>query len=215
MWSRRDILKGIGALGAGSALLQACGAAGPTGGTEAWRSSFAEPPTTRPETWDPFQYNFLRGDAGFIPPGYLRQTRGPLSFKVIAGEHLPYRIETPAAKMADGVLGVMFGDPEKGHIRHPSSPRDSDDPVGHWVDWVKIMKVGGAQVETRFDNWPVCSEMVQGRFVPMVGDDPSADGGRNSVMLVRLPEETRQGDELRIWCHCRGHGEYVDFMKVG
>lgn len=212
---RRSLLRRLAALGAAPALAAACGGARPAPIDPAERAAYALPPVTPPAGWDPIAYNLARGRVGYIPPDYLAEVKGPGGFAVIVGEHLGYAVQHEAVKLSEGRLALMFGDPRRGHVRHPNSPRTKSDLVGHWVDWIRVRAVkGGEEVETRFDDWPVCSSLVQGRILPRVGNNPADDSGRNSVFVAKLPEGVAVGDQLRIWAHCRSHGEYVDYANL-
>ena len=46
------------------------------------------------------------------------------------------------------------------------------------------------------------------------GGDITAESGKNTVYLCKLPDGLQKGDTVRIWAHCLTHGEYVDFIEV-
>jgi hypothetical protein len=111
----------------------------------------------------------------------------------------------------------MWGDPAKGHAKHPNAPRSESNPEGHWYNWIKIRKAtdGDAQeIESRFSNWPTTEPTDNGRYAAFEGTDPAADAGKNTVYLVALPPDVRPGDTVRVHAHCLTHGEYVDFVTV-
>ena len=53
-----------------------------------------------------------------------------------------------------------------------------------------------------------------GLFVAADGQDITANSGKNTVYLVKLPSDVAPGDEVRVYAHCLYHGEYVDFLGV-
>jgi hypothetical protein len=128
------------------------------------------------------------------------------------GKHLPYVVKAPE-RLEPGLLPLAWGDPSKGHAKHPNAPRSADNPEGHWYDWIRIAPEGepAEEVITRFDNWP---NTTTGLLLGMDGGDPADDSGKNTVYIPRRPVSTKSGDWVRIWAHCLTHGEYVDFVQI-
>jgi hypothetical protein len=177
----------------------------------------AEIPLERPADWDPVRFNLERARAGAVPESYLDDLTGPNGVEKHLGKHLPYiPDDLPEDRLVEGYLPLMWGDPEKGYARHPNAPRSEANPDGHWYNWIRVARAGveGSEVETRFDDWPKPTSEVRGRIVGAESPDPTADGGRNTVYLVRRPPGAEKGDVLRIWAHCLTHGEYVDFLTL-
>ncbi len=174
-------------------------------------------PAQKPAAWDPVAYNTARGAAGAIPAAYMKDIGGEDGVNKHLGKHLPYvPANLPEDRKVAGRLPIMWGDPAQNHAKHPNAPKSEKNPEGHWYNWIRIAKDGdeASQVETVFDNWPQCSEGVNGRLVGCVDPDPAAEDGKNSVYLAILPAGIKAGDTVRIWAHCLTHGEYVDFMTV-
>lgn len=182
-------------------------------------ASMADPmavPMTRPEGWDPIAYNRDRGNAGAIPESYQDDINGPDGVNAHLGKHLPFvpdGVETP-----EGFLSIMWGDPSLGHVRHPNSPVETEGyERGHWYDWVRVRKAveGEAEeLESTFTDWPELGEGDSGRYAVLGGGEMSEDGGRNAIYQARLPSDVASGDLVRIYAHCRYHGEYVDFLTL-
>ena len=175
-------------------------------------------PAVKPADWDPIAYNRARGNAGKIPESYLPSINGPDGVKKHLGKHLPYVPDLKSAEVPSGMLAIMWGDPDKGYVRHPNAARGPEnDNQGHWYNWVKVRKAvdGDAEeVENTYPEWPGTSEQREGHFVVYGGGDITADSGKNTVYLVQLPADAKPGDTIRIWAHCLTHGEYVDFIRV-
>lgn len=176
----------------------------------------ALPPITRPGDWDPVAYNLARGAAGFIPANYMADIQAPEGIANHLGKHLPYIPALGAEKQVAGMVPIMWGNPAAGHAKHPNSSRSEANPEGHWYNWIRIAVEGepDSEVETRYDDWPACTDQVNGRLVAFEGDDPAADFGKNTVYLAQLPAGAASGKTLRIWAHCLTHGEYVDFVSL-
>ncbi len=176
------------------------------------KTDFSKPPAAPPDGWDAVTYNRERGKAGFIPEAYLTKIDAPDGVEKHLGKHLPW---VPALKEvpAAGLLAIAWGDPAKGYAKHPNAPKSAKNPEGHWYNWIRVAPVGKpeAEVITEFDAWPKPSGAA---IVAIDGGDPSADSGKNSAYLVKLPEGAKPGDRVRIWAHCLTHGEYVDFVTV-
>lgn len=167
-------------------------------------------PIARPPGWDALRENLARARRGAVPASYLAKIEGPSGLASHLGKHLPF-VPDEAATIAlpPRVLGVMWGDPKKGYPRHPNEVPSSSTPSGHHFDTIGILREGDdTELVTRFPTWP----SVDG--LRGLGGDPTADGGRASIYLARVPDGMRDGERVRVRGHCRTHGEYVDFVEV-
>jgi hypothetical protein len=178
----------------------------------------AEPPTAKPEGWDPIAYNKERGNAGAIPESYLPSINGPDGENKHLGKHLPYQPKVEAKLVPDGFIALMWGDPDKGHAKHPNAKKSPDnDNHGHWYNWIKIRKAGDGEVEelqSEYTDWPGTNKDDSGKYAVFGGGDIEADGGKNTIYLAGMPKDLKSGDTIRIWAHCLTHGEYVDFLTL-
>lgn len=212
---RQLVIAGLS--GASALTLARCksGGAAMSGGATA--GGTAELPLAPPTDWDPIAFNRARGLSGFIPASYQDDISGPDGDKKHLGKHLPYVPGSLAAdKVGEGELGLMWGDPSKGYAKHPNAAPSETTPEGHYYNWVKVMIAGRpeTEVETLFKGWPKTLDGSTGRLTGLEGEDPAADGGRNSVYVVRRPQDVGAGTVLRVWAHCLTHGEYVDFVTL-
>jgi hypothetical protein len=177
-----------------------------------------EVPLAVPADWDPVVFNRERGNAGAIPEFYLDDINGPDGVPKHLGKHLPYVPAVDASLVPEGHLALMWGDPDKGYAMHPQSPEGSEAyPVGHWFNWIRVRKAvdGDAEEEeSAFTAWPESAYGDTGHFVAADGGDITADSGKHTVYLVKLPADVAPGDTVRIYGHCLYHGEYVDFLTV-
>lgn len=183
-----------------------------TGGTP------AGVPLVKPSDWDVVAFNTARGDAGAIPASYMAKIKAADGLPKHLGKHLPYLPKNvPADRAKDGYVSIMWGDPSLGYTMHPNAPKSEKNPEGHWYNWIRVTIEGneGSEVETKFDDWPKCTDAVKGMIIGLEDADPSVNGGKNSVYLAQVPTAAKSGDTLRIWAHCLTHGEYVDFVKLG
>jgi len=175
-------------------------------------------PLERPVDWDPVAFNKIRGNQGAIPKSYLPDINGEYGVPKHLGKHLPYRPRIDVTLVPEGFLAIMWGNPDRGWAQHPQSPKGSEDyPRGHWYDWVRVRRATrgeAVEVESRYSAWPESGKGDSGLFVASDGGKLEADGGRNTVYLVKLPTDLVSGDTLRIYGHCLYHGEYVDFVDV-
>lgn len=175
-------------------------------------------PATEPAGWDPIAFNRARGNAGMIPDSYLDEINGPDGEKKHLGKHLPYVPELEAGLVPEGMIALMWGDPAKGYARHPNAARGPEnDHEGHWYNWIRIrpaVEGEAEEVTSQYAEWPGTPEQREELYVVAGGGDITADGGRNTVYLAKLPEGLKKGDPIRIWAHCLTHGEYVDFITV-
>lgn len=174
-------------------------------------------PKTIPAGWDPVTFNRLRGEQGAIPAAYLSDVRAAGGERRFIGMHLPYVVK-PAAGVPEGFLAVMFGDPEKGYAAHPHASHDLEaGEPGHWFQWIRLRKAVALdtdEVQTNFSSWPEAASADSGRFISVDGSDLHASNGERTAYLVRLPQDVKSGDIVRIHAHCRLHGEFVDFLRV-
>jgi hypothetical protein len=216
--NRRDFLKTL-SLATGSVVLMpvvsACGGAQtPAGAVE---PDPAEPPRARPEGWEPISYNRDRGNAGFIPDTYRADINGPDGEHKHLGKHLPYVPDLSGLTIPTGFLAVMWGDPAKGHAKHPNAvPNDANHHEGHWYNWIRVRKATTAEaqeLESMYLSWPGTDE-TSGSYAVFGGGDITADDGKNTIYLAALPPDVKAGDLVRIWAHCLTHGEYVDYLTV-
>ena len=65
-----------------------------------------------------------------------------------------------------------------------------------------------------YASWPAGGEGDAGGYAVLGGGDITADGGRDTVYLARLPADVKPGDTVRVHAHCLYHGEYVDFVQL-
>lgn len=174
-------------------------------------------PAERPAGWDAMAYNRARGAAGAIPAAYMKDINGPDGDSKHLGKHLPYVPKAAAELTPAGFVAIMWGDPDKGHAKHPNAPRSADLPEGHWYNWIRVRKAtsGEAQeLQSEYPDWPGTPEQVGAKYAVYGGGDLTADGGKNTVYLAALPPDVKPGDTLRIHAHCLTHGEYVDFLTL-
>ena len=175
-------------------------------------------PLTKPADWDPIEFNRLRGNAGAIPLSYLEDINGPDGEKKYLGQHLPYIPKINPSPAPKGFVALLWGDPSKGYARHPQAPPDPSAKFqGHWFDWIRVRKATAGtnqEIESKYTNWPVPNPSDSGSYAVLGGGNITADEGKNTIYLAALPKGVVPGDTVRIWAHCRLHGEYVDFIKI-
>jgi hypothetical protein len=172
-------------------------------------------PNAKPDAWDAVAWNRERGNAGAIPDSYLEAINGADGETMHLGKHLPYVPALAAGAVPAGHVAIMWGDPSKGHARHPNAaPGPDNGGEGHWYDWIRVRKATEGEAEereSRFAAWPgTASE----GFVASDGGDVASDSGKNTVYLVALPADVAPGDVVRVYAHCLTHGEYVDFVTL-
>ena len=177
-----------------------------------------EIPRQKPIEWDPIIFNRKRGNAGAIPRSYLKDVNGPDGEKKHIGKHLPYVPEIKKVRSNEGFLPIMWGDPSKGHAKHPNAPKDNEKNYeGHWYDWIRIRRSSpGSAIELKsvYSNWPEVAGSDNGGYMPFTGEDITEDSGKNTVYLAALPSDVKRGDIIRIYAHCKTHGEWLDFIEV-
>lgn len=173
-------------------------------------------PRTRPADWDPIAFNRTRGNAGAIPESYRPDINAPEGATQALGKHLPYVPSLPDGTVPSGFIALMWGDPSKGHAKHPNAVRnETNNNEGHWYDTITLRKAVEDQAETMestYPEWPAAEGT--GRYAVLGGGDITGDAGKNTVYLARLPSDVRSGDLVRVHAHCLTHGEYVDFVLV-
>jgi len=173
-------------------------------------------PTTKPEGWDPIAYNKARGNAGKIPETYHASINGPDGDAKHLGKHLPYVPEVDAALVPEGFVAIMWGDPKKGHAKHPNAAKSDANKEGHWYNWIEVRKATAeaAAEKSEYPTWPATGDIKAAGYL-VEGDKPmDAEKGIHTIYLAKLPGDVKKGDTVRIWAHCLTHGEYVDFLTV-
>lgn len=175
-------------------------------------------PHTVPRNWDPVSFNTVRGNAGYIPDSYLPDVNGPDGSWDHVGKHLPFVVTLDDGGTPEGYVALMWGDPEKGHSRHPNARRGEENHYeGHWYNWIRLRKSTTSQAEelqSTYSEWPGITDRDNGAYAVRGGGDIEADSGKNTIYLVALPPNVKPGDILRVHAHCHTHGEYVDFIKL-
>lgn len=173
-------------------------------------------PFTKPDTWDPIAYNRARGNAGAIPESYLDDINGPDGVDSHLGKHLPYVQD--AAELPAGHIAIMWGDPDKGHTRHPNAVRsDANNHEGHWYNWIRVRKATSEEAEeaeSTYVEWPGETPDSTGAYAVLGEGDITDESGKNTIYIAALPSDVSSGDTIRIHAHCLTHGEYVDFLTV-
>ena len=171
---------------------------------------------TQPEGWDPIAYNKARGNAGMIPETYHASINGPDGDAKHLGKHLPYVPGVDASLVPEGFLAIMWGDPSKGHAKHPNAAKSDANSEGHWYNWIEVRKASeeAAAQKSEYPTWPASGDVKAAGYL-VEGDQPmDAEGGIHTIYLAKLPADVKKGDTVRIWAHCLTHGEYVDFLTV-
>lgn len=225
---RRIFLKRLATLTGGVVLvpaISACrgGSAGTGGGEPAAPTAPAKTeipavPLVEPATWDPIDFNRVRGNAGAIPESYLPKINGPDGVTNHLGKHLPYFPQVSASLVPEGYIALMWGDAAKGYARHPQAKKnESNNMHGHWYNWIRIRKAVEGEAEemqSAYSAWPGTAPGDNGAYAVFGDGEITEDKGRNTVYLAALPEDVKQGDQIRIYAHCLTHGEYVDFLTL-
>ena len=175
-------------------------------------------PQTRTNNWNPIRFNRERGNQGAIPQSYLASINGPDGEKNHIGKHLPYLAELDRGDIPQGFIPIMWGDPAKGHARHPNAPKDiNKNYEGHWYDWIRIRKAASGkalELKSTYSNWPTIGESDNGSYVAFGGKEITSEDGKNTIYMAALPKDVQKGDTVRIYAHCKTHGEWVDFLQV-
>lgn len=222
--SRRQFLLHLSRLTGAVVLMpsvSACSGA-PAQPTSMPSASAGSPVETLPRTagpdWDAFAFNRERGRAGAIPESYLDDILSASGDTDHLGKHLPYVPAFDPATAPEGYLPVMWGDPDKGHARHPNAVRsEANNHEGHWYNWIRVRKAtedDAMELESRYSDWPGTTQDDTGAYAVFGGGEITDDAGKNTIYLAALPPDVQSGDVVRIWAHCLTHGEYVDFLTV-
>jgi hypothetical protein len=212
-------------LGSGSAALvlapltTACSSsAAPASGAASAGGEAADPlaiPLSKPARWEPIAFNRARGHAGAIPESYWPSIDGDDGAANHLGKHLPYIPTAADATAPEGMVAIMWGDPEKGHARHPNAVRsDANQGEGHWYNWIEIREATDDDAPSARSTYPEWPGDADGGFAVAGGGELTDDGGKNTVYLAALPAGVGPGDTVRIYAHCLTHGEYVDFLVL-
>lgn len=177
----------------------------------------ATPPLVKPEGWDAIAYNKERGNAGAIPESYLGKVNGADGDTKHLGKHLPYIPTLDEGAVPAGFIALMWGDPAKGHAKHPNAVRsEANNNEGHWYNWIRVRKAveGDAEeLESSYAEWPGVDADAS-KYAVFGGGDITAESGKNTIYMTALPADVKPGDTIRIHAHCLTHGEYVDFITV-
>lgn len=219
---RRTVLSHFAAVGLLAVLPTGCATRRTGAPSQAVAAQISPPglppiPAIPPADWDPIAFNRARGHAGAIPESYWPAIDGPDGDTAHLGKHLPWIPALPHVTLPDGYVGLMWGDPGKGHVPHPNAAPSPELPQGHFYDWVRLRRATedeATEVTSTFSSWPTTEPGDTGTYTGHDGGPPDADGGRNTVQVCRLPDDVRPGDLVRVHAHCRTHGEYVDFVRV-
>jgi hypothetical protein len=190
---------------------------------EAKKATMADVPKELPKDWDAVAFNKKRGNDGAIPKTYHASINGPDGDAKHLGKHLPYipKLDAKVAVPA-GFIAVMWGNPEKGHAKHPNAAKGpANNNEGHWYNWIKVRKAVAGEAEelqSTYVEWPgtdnKAGKDATGAYAAFGGGDISADGGKNTIYMAALPKDCKPGDTVRIYSHCLTHGEYVDFITL-
>lgn len=212
--NRRDFLETVAALGGGLALLPWVSACGDDDAPPA--SDPLAIPLVKPANWNALEFNRTRGNAGAIPISYQNDINGADGDTQHLGKHLPYVPLTSGVPV--GYIAIMWGDPAKGHAKHPNAVRSpSNNNEGHWYDWIRIVKAeedATGQLQSNYSEWPDALSTDNGDYGVLGGGSITADSGKNTIYFAALPSNVQTGDTVRIWAHCLTHGEYVDFLTL-
>ncbi|MEM7449387.1 MAG: hypothetical protein AAF355_14230 [Myxococcota bacterium] len=185
--------------------------------SDALQSAKALPiPWMEPADWDAIAFNRTRGNRGAIPESYRDSINGPDGEVAHLGKHLPYIPEIDSAQIPSGMLPLMWGDPSKGHVKHPNASPTDDNPEGHYYNWIRLRKATAdeaIELETRFGTWPNNPATSSGRYRAFGGVDRTTNSGKETVYVVQIPPDILPGDTIRVWGHCITHGQYVDFIR--
>lgn len=200
-------------------LLSRCGSPG-ANAREASETATSLPalPLARPDDWNAMDFNRERGNAGAIPATYLVDINGPNGDTGHLGKHLPYIPDVDPALVPAGFIALMWGDPDKGHVRHPNaSANPATGYIGHWYNWIRVRRAvdgDSDEIQSTFTAWPNPETGDSGSYLVYGDGEITADTGKDTIYLVGLPPGIDQGDEIRVYAHCLHHGEYVEFLTV-
>jgi len=225
---RRDFLKQLASTTGAVVLIPsvtACGGSPPSGSTtlpivESNPTAPVIPPipATEPDAWDPIAFNRDRGNAGAIPESYHESINGEEGVNGHLGKHLPYIPDTAGLEVPAGYVAIMYGDPSRGHAKHPNAERnESNNHEGHWYNWIRIRAASDPQaeeLESTYADWPGVEPSDNGAYAVLGEGDIRDESGKNTIYLAALPAGVQTGDRVRLYAHCLTHGEYVDFITV-
>lgn len=218
MTDRRAFLRQLAAASGAVVLMPTVAACGAASQVDDALVSATDVPLVPPTGWDPIAFNRLRGNAGAIPDSYLDDINGPEGARSHLGKHLPYVPALDAAAVPSGMIAIMWGDPDKGHARHPNAVRsEGNNFEGHWYNWIRVRKAtpGDAEeLQSTYTDWPGDGADATGAYAVFGGGALTDDAGKNTMYLAALPSDVRPGDRIRIHAHCLTHGEYVDFLTL-
>jgi hypothetical protein len=224
--NRREFLQGLAAATGGFVLMPVVSACKPQGATKtpAKAGATTKPtgkmpsvPVAEPKAWNAVKFNKERGNAGAIPKTYHGSINGAGGDNKHLGKHLPYQPKLDAKLIPGGYIALMWGDPAKGHAKHPNAPKSEKNTEGHWYNWIRVRKAAEGKAEelqSTYSNWPGTGDKDNGKYVAFGGGKVEDDSGKNTVYLTKLPGDVKKGDKIRVWAHCLTHGEYVDFLTV-
>lgn len=172
-------------------------------------------PTERPADWDAVAFNTARANAGAAPATYLASINGPDGGTAHVGKHLPFVPAPEGYAVPAGMLPLMWGDPSKGHARHPNAVRsDANQQQGHWYDRIELSLAREGAGHGRLSRYPEWPGELSAGFAVQGGGAITDEDGKKTVYLAALPEGAGPGDVVRVVAHCLTHGEYVDFVTV-
>lgn len=218
MQTRRDFLTRLSAAAGAVVLVPSVSCVSSAQNSAPTSPAGASLPFTQPPAWDALTYNRVRGNAGAIPDSYLPSINGPDGDAQHLGKHLPYVPSVDAATVPEGFVAIMWGDPEKGHAKHPNAVRsEANNHEGHWYNWIRIRKAteeDAEELQSTYTDWPGDGADASGAYAVFGGGAITDDGGKNTIYLAALPADVEPGDTVRIYAHCLTHGEYVDFLTV-
>lgn len=229
--NRREFNKKIVIAGGALTLLPTITSCTTSGQTPTRTVGSDDIPLTLTSDWDPIAYNRIRGNAGAIPESYLPSINGPDGENKHLGKHLPYipndirknldpwLIEAQATLTSTHpLILMMWGDPDKGHAKHPNAAAAPDKP-GHWYNWIKIREATNSpaeEVTSRYSNWPANQSGDTGSYLSHTHTAIDSASGKDTIYVAALPKGLMlgSGKTIRIHAHCLTHGEYVDFLVI-
>lgn len=225
MTTRRHFLRSLATASGAVVLMPAVSrCAAPTAATSAGADSLGATastislPLTHDDGWDPMAYNRERGLAGAIPDSYLDDITGPDGDEQHLGKHLPYVPAVDASLLPAGMVAIMWGDPDKGHAKHPNAVRsEANNHEGHWYNWIRVRKAtaeDAEELQSAYSEWPGTLPEDNGAYAVFGEGSITDDSGKNTIYLAAIPSDVQSGDWVRIHAHCLTHGEYVDFLQV-
>lgn len=161
-------------------------------------------PVSRPENFNPIEFNLQRGLLGAIPASYHPSILGADGPLVHLGKHMAYIAPVDKTTVPAGYVAIMMGEFAKGYTRHVASGT-------HWYDWISVRKEGAAlnrAVVTNYASWPDSNNAVFG--AGLITDA----SGVNTIYYARLPAGVQASDTICVVAHCNIHGEYISFITL-